>query len=135
MSQIGMVDMLGNKLKGNRSFNVPSYDLATGQYINQPNSQVQCYNRTSKAGKKYTTCENTEYGFQLRKGQPPKKKNKDKKVKKKVKNTTLIKKKSSLNDLRSNIPREFLGFHMSRPPTYDFTTKKWKDMKKYFPPR
>ena len=54
MSQIGMVDMLGNKLKGNRSFNVPSYDLATGQYINQPNSQVQCYNRTSKAGNKYT---------------------------------------------------------------------------------
>lgn len=31
---------------------------------------VKCYNRTSKAGKKYTTCKETKDGFQLRKGQP-----------------------------------------------------------------
>jgi len=73
-----LIGMDGRDLPINKSYNVPAYDLATGQYINQ-GQNVKCWTR--KGG--YTTCFNPDYGVQLRRGKPPKKKKK--KIKRKLK--------------------------------------------------
>ena len=76
--------MEGDILLPSQSYNTPAYDLATGEYINQPPNQVECW--TKDGG--YTTCYNTQFGIQLRKGQPPPAyKNKKKKKVKKVVNS------------------------------------------------
>lgn len=92
--------MDGRDLPMNKAYNVPAYNLATGQYINQHKSQVKCWTR--KGG--YTTCYNTEYGYQLRKGQPPPKKNKVVvRIKKKKKKKVVIPKPNSMRVSSDNM--------------------------------
>jgi len=66
-----VVDMEGNFLPPEFRYNQPSYDLASGRYINQPSSDVKCFTLRNKAKKPYTTCINTQYNQQLRRGKPP----------------------------------------------------------------
>lgn len=67
-----VVDMEGNFLPPEFRYNQPSYDLASGRYINQPSSDVKCFTKKApRTGKIYTTCINTQYNQQLRRGKPP----------------------------------------------------------------
>jgi predicted Zn-dependent protease len=50
-------------------YDTPSYDIASGKYVNQKN--VKCWTRYNKGGNPYTTCKNTDYDLQLRRRQPP----------------------------------------------------------------
>ena len=66
-----ILDMGGNYLPPEFRFNTPSYDIASGRYINQGKYSVKCWTRYNKTGNPYTTCYNNDYEQQLRRGQPP----------------------------------------------------------------
>ena len=86
-----VLSMEGDLLPPSMRFNTPSYDLASGNYINQKN--VKCWTKYNKSGNPYTTCFNNDFNQQLRKGQPPKG------IKKKPTKTQLKEKKINLKSI------------------------------------
>lgn len=63
------LSMEGEFLPPQFRYDTPSYDIASGKYVNQKN--VKCWTRYNKGGNPYTTCKNTDYDLQLRRRQPP----------------------------------------------------------------
>lgn len=61
--------MTGEFIPPQFRYDMPSYDIASGKYVNQKN--VKCWTRYNKGGNPYTTCKNTDYDLQLRRRQPP----------------------------------------------------------------